>query len=289
MPGLLRPGRPGAATVGAAVGVEGVAWRDCRGRGRDGRRRAAPRSGRRAGAGRRCPSVGVEEAEGAAVELGHPAGDGEPEARAARRRRCRSARRRARGRRARLPRRRRRPRATSRPSPAAPPATRTAVPGGAWRAALSTALTRSWRSRAGSAAPRGRRRRRSSTRRSGRRRRPGRRTPRPARAGPRRGGRGRPRRPRAGRAGAGRRPAGPAAAACSRAAPRWSESAGTTPSARFSSRAVIAVSGVRSSWETVAMRSRRSRSTVARSSAIRLKAAASWPTSSVAVVRTRPV
>ena len=50
----------------------------------------------------------------------------------------------------------------------------------------------------------------------------------------------------------------------------------------------MAVSGVRSSWDTVAIRSRRSRSTVARSSAIRLNAAASWPTSSVAEVRTRP-
>ena len=50
----------------------------------------------------------------------------------------------------------------------------------------------------------------------------------------------------------------------------------------------MAASGVRSSWETVAIRSRRSASTCARSAAIWLKAAASRPTSSVDVVRTRP-
>ena len=64
-------------------------------------------------------------------------------------------------------------------------------------------------------------------------------------------------------------------------------SATVTPSSRFSSTATRAVNGVRSSWETVATSSRRWRSTVARSAAIRLKVRASSPTSSVEVVCTR--
>ena len=171
----------------------------------------------------------------------------------------------------------------------APAVMRTDVSAGAWRAALSTTLTSSWRSRAGSPATT----RSSATSIATSRVRPVARTwattsstsacsatswrsrsttPASSRESWSRSSTSRPRR-----------------CASSSAAPRCWESAGTTPSARFSSRAVMAVSGVRSSWETVAIRSRRSRSTLARSSAIRLKAVASWPTSSVADVRTRPV
>ncbi len=174
------------------------------------------------------------------------------------------------------------------PAPSAPPAIRTVVPAGAWRPALSSTLTRSCRSRAGS--PGTTRSSPSSTTND-----PGRpadvtcstdsstsrcsrtscrsrsTTPASSRESWSRSSTRRPRR-----------------WAWTSAAPRWSASGLTTPSARFSRSAVIAVRGVRSSWDTVAMRSRRSRSTVARSSAIRLNAVASWPTSSVAKVRTRP-
>ena len=64
-------------------------------------------------------------------------------------------------------------------------------------------------------------------------------------------------------------------------------SGSVTPSSRFSSTATSAVSGVRSSCETLATRSRRWRSTVARSAAIRLNVRASSPTSSVEEVSTR--
>ena len=76
--------------------------------------------------------------------------------------------------------------------------------------------------------------------------------------------------------------------AWSRAARSATGSGSATPSARFSSTAHRAASGVRSSWLTLATSSRRCRSTVARSSAIRLKARASWPTSSLEVATTRP-
>ena len=85
-----------------------------------------------------------------------------------------------------------------------------------------------------------------------------------------------------------------AASAASRSA--WSSavrrvpgSGSATPSTRFSSTAQSAASGVRSSWLTLATSSRRWRSTAARSSAIRLKARASSPTSSAEVALTRPV
>ena len=76
--------------------------------------------------------------------------------------------------------------------------------------------------------------------------------------------------------------------AWSSAARSVSGSGSATPSARFSSTAHRAASGVRSSWLTFATSSRRCRSTAASSSAIRLKARASSPTSSreVAVTRT---
>ncbi len=85
----------------------------------------------------------------------------------------------------------------------------------------------------------------------------------------------------------------PRRSAWSRAAcnPSGSDGAGldwATPSTRFSRTAQRAASGVRSSWETLATRSRRCRSTVARSSAIVLNALASSPTSSLEVVCTRP-
>ena len=62
---------------------------------------------------------------------------------------------------------------------------------------------------------------------------------------------------------------------------------GSTPSTRFSSGACSALIGVRSSWETLATRSRRSRSTSASSAAIELNARASSPTSSREVAVTR--
>ena len=61
----------------------------------------------------------------------------------------------------------------------------------------------------------------------------------------------------------------------------------TTPSARFSSVARSAATGVRSSWETVATSSRRRRSSVCSSWAITLNARARSPISSEAVVVTR--
>ena len=64
-------------------------------------------------------------------------------------------------------------------------------------------------------------------------------------------------------------------------------SGSVTPSTMFSSTARSAETGVRSSWVTLATSSRRWRSTAARSSAIRLNAVASSPTSSVLVARTR--
>ena len=240
-----------------------------------------------AGAGTAGGRVG--EAQGAAVELRHPARDGQAEPGAAPgRRRCRSAGTRARGRRAATP--------------------------GPWSATSShqwssptPAVTRTGTS-AGTVAPgvvegvdqqlaqpgrvggddRGRARSRRRTTPSGPRASPRGRSRRPARPGRPRGARAGSRPPRAGTAPAGRRP-GPAAARPGPArSARCSGSAGTTPSARFSRTAVMAASGVRSSWETVAMRSRRSASTCSRSAAIWLNAAASRPTSSVAVVRTRP-
>ena len=55
-------------------------------------------------------------------------------------------------------------------------------------------------------------------------------------------------------------------------APSTSVSGCSTPSTRFSSRACSALMGVRSSWLTLATRSRRSRSLSASSAAMRLKA-----------------
>ena len=85
-----------------------------------------------------------------------------------------------------------------------------------------------------------------------------------------------------------------AASAASRSA--WSSavrrvpgSRAATPSTRFSSTAQSAASGVRSSWLTLATSSRRRRSTSARSSAIRLNARASSPTSSAEEALTRLV
>ena len=64
---------------------------------------------------------------------------------------------------------------------------------------------------------------------------------------------------------------------------------GSTPSTRFSSSACSAPIGVRSSCETLATRSRRIRSTSARSAAIALNARASSPTSSRDVARHAPL
>ena len=76
--------------------------------------------------------------------------------------------------------------------------------------------------------------------------------------------------------------------AWSSAVRRATGSGSATPSTRFSSTAHRAATGVRSSWLTFATSSRRWRSTAARSSAIRLKARASSPTSSLEVAVTRP-
>ena len=75
--------------------------------------------------------------------------------------------------------------------------------------------------------------------------------------------------------------------ACPSATRIVSGSGSVTPSSRFSRTATRAVSGVRSSCDTLATSSRRWRSTVSRSAAITLKARASWPTSSVEPVSTR--
>ena len=64
-------------------------------------------------------------------------------------------------------------------------------------------------------------------------------------------------------------------------------SAGSTPSTMFSITACMALMGVRSSWDTLAISSRRSVSTAASSAAMRLNASASSPTSSIEAVYTR--
>ena len=66
-----------------------------------------------------------------------------------------------------------------------------------------------------------------------------------------------------------------------------SGSAGSTPSTMFSRCACSAEIGVRSSWETLATRSRRMRSVSSSSAAMALNAAASRPTSSCDVTSTR--
>ena len=248
------------------------------GAGRGGSSRSRAPAGRRASGGsvkRRVPPW----------SCGHPAGDGQSEPGARRRwRRCRSAGRRARGRRRRRRGHGRRPRATSRSAYARRrpgPVSRRAL----WRAALSSDVDEQ--------------------------------LPEPGRVGLRRRGRAAIATSNAavrpacgdladavadevghGRRRGARRRVTPASSrdrssrsvtrsrsrsACARAPARCSRVGGTTPSARFSRTAIMAASGVRSSWETVAIRSRRSASTCARSAAIWLKTAASRPTSSVDV------
>ena len=96
-----------------------------------------------------------------------------------------------------------------------------------------------------------------------------------------------PCRRRRGRGRGGPRPGGSSRRAWSRAAVRDWGSRGATPSTRFSSTATRPASGVRSSWLTLATSSRRCRSTVARSRAIVLNARARSPTSSLEVSVTR--
>ena len=79
----------------------------------------------------------------------------------------------------------------------------------------------------------------------------------------------------------------PSRSTCPSIAARLAASAASTPSTRFSSIARNAPSGVRSSCDTFATRSRRTRSTSARSAAMRLKARPSSPTSSREVAVTR--
>ena len=109
------------------------------------------RTARGGAAARRSRRGRVGEAQGAAVELGHPARDGQAEAGAAlRSRRCRTAGTRARGRPAGTP----GPWSTTSShqwSSVAPAVTCTGCRPGLWRPALSRAFTSSCRSRAGSA------------------------------------------------------------------------------------------------------------------------------------------
>ena len=238
--------------------------------------------------------LGVDDVDGAAVQVGHPAGDGEAEAGAAAAvglgRGCRSARRRGPGRRRGCPGRRRRPRAASRLPVALGGDPDDAAGGAVPRRVVEQVgdqLVQPGRvggRRSGRAGRRGRRTRRRdrSTRASATARSSSsqRRAPRSADSGAS---------PASTRARSSRSEASAESrSAWSSAVRRATGSGSATPSTRFSSTAHRAASGVRSSWLTLATSSRRCRSTAARSSAIRLKARASSPTSSLEVAVTRP-
>ena len=227
----------------------------------------------------------VDDRDVTAVQVGHPAGDGEPEPGAAAgrgRRAGRTARRPGRGRPAAMP----APwSATSsrQPSGSASADTRTTPPAGLCREALSSRFDSSWCSRARSACTvrsvgydahvvRHRRGPASSPRRPRRRSRSATGTSSSASAAT----------PASTRDRSSRSPT----SALSRSA--WSSAVRIRPGRRgprrrrgSPARRPAPASGVRSSWETFATRSRRCRSTSARSAAIRLNARASSPTSSV--------